>query len=63
MLPPPLENPMQINLTLERETKNTVRFAEDATVSQPIIPAPHSWARSTSRSRLTHSSDPRSALR
>ena len=29
MLPPPLENPMQINLTLERETKNTVRFTED----------------------------------
>ena len=29
MLPPPLEDPTQINFTLERETKNTVRFAED----------------------------------
>lgn len=29
---------MQINLTLERETKNTVRFAEDSTGQPPGHP-------------------------
>lgn len=54
----PMEEPMQINLTLERETKNTVRFAEDEEGQPADHPGTRSWARSTSIRRPTPSSAP-----